>query len=280
MLLAGLAVSSGAPAQAQSKAGTAVIRTATGQVEIQRKGEVQWVPAAPGTRLAEGDNVRAHAASSAALDLPDGSTLFVAENSRVVVAKLEFDPQNQSRDSYFFLAVGKVQAVVSQLAITLVKARQSNFTISTPTAVAAARGTVFEVLYDATQNVMQVAVLVKDPTKALGLVSCSSFSNRYSSVLVKEGLATSVTGGEGCRPPVPINMLPDASLVGTLRNPIAPGPAFSAPVSIPLIPGPSTSPVILTSDPGAGPNPAPPSTIGVDIGQPPPQQTPSLPATQ
>jgi hypothetical protein len=268
-----------AVAGAQPTAGTAVVKTITGQVEVERKGTTGWLPAAVGARLAEGDQVRAHAGASAALDLPDGSTLFVAENSRIVVSKLEFDPQNQGRQAFFHLAVGKVRAVVSQAAIRLVKARQSNFAITTPTAVAAARGTVFEVVYDATQNVMRVAVIVKDPQRASGLVSCLSLQDRYSSVLVREGLATIARGTSGCSPPIPISLLPDASLVGTLANPIAPGPAFSVPISVPSIPDTSgPPPVIFTSDPGSGTSPVPPSTIGVDIATP-TQQSSSTPVT-
>jgi hypothetical protein len=254
-------------AVAQPTAGTAIVKTVTGQVEIQRKGDTGWMPAAVGARLAEGDQVRAHAGASSALDLPDGSTIFVAENSRIVVSKLEFDPQNQGRQAFFHLAVGKVRAAVSQAAIRLVKARQSNFAISTPTAVAAARGTVFEVVYDATQNVMRVAVIVQDPRRASGLVTCLSLQDRFSNVLVREGLAT-IAGTSGCAPPIPISLLPDASLVGTLANPIAPGPAFSIPISVPTIPDAgSPPPIIFTTDPGSAPSPVPPSTIGVDIGQ-------------
>ena len=278
-VVAGLGVVlAAAVADAQMRVGTAVVKTVTGRAEVQRKDDAQWIATAPGARLAEGDNIRAHAASSAVLDLPDGSTLFVAENSRIVVSKLEFDPQSQARQSFVHLAVGKVRAVVSQAAITLVKARQSNFAVTTPTAVAAARGTVFEVVYDATQNVMRVAVIVKDPQRAAGLVSCLSLYDRFSSVLVREGLATSASGTSGCTPPIPISMLPDASLVGTLQNPIRPGPAFSVPVTVPSVPGsPTAGPVVFTSDPGDAP-PAPPSTIGVNIGQlPPPQGTSSVP---
>ena len=159
MLFAGLSVLGGASAEAQSKAGTAVIRTTTGQVDIQRKGEAQWTPGAPGTRLAEGDNIRAFAGASARMDLPDGSTIFVAENSRLAIGKLEFDQENQAREALFHLVVGKVRAVVSQTAIRLVKARQSNFSISTQTAVAAVRGTDFEVTYDEREQVMRIAVL-------------------------------------------------------------------------------------------------------------------------
>jgi hypothetical protein len=155
LVVVGLATSVGA----QTSAGTAQIRTMAGQVEIQRKGEAQWTPAVVGARLGEGDNIRAHAGGSAVLDLPEGSTIFVAENSRVVVTKLAVDAQNNARDILFHLVVGKVRALVSKASITLVRTRQSNFSISTPTAVAAARGTDFEVTYNASQQVMGVAVL-------------------------------------------------------------------------------------------------------------------------
>lgn len=262
---------------AQPRPNAAEIKTVAGRVEMQRKGEAQWVPAAVGARLAEGDSIRAHASASAVLDLPDGSTLFVAENSRLVVSKLEVDPANQSRQVFLHVAVGKVRAAVSQLALTLVKARQSNFVISTPTAVAAARGTVFEVLWDATHNVMRVAVLVKDPLKMTGLVSCLSLTNRFSSTLIREGLAASATGTDGCSPAVPISTLPDASLIGTLFNPRPPGPSFFQPVTVPTVVLP-TAPVVFTADPAAT-SPAPPSTIGVDLGQR-PQEPASLPVSQ
>jgi hypothetical protein len=154
-----LMLSLAAPAQAQLVTGTAVIKAVAGQVEVQRKDAAQWIPAVVGARLAEGDNIRAHAGGSAQLDLPDGSTLFVAENSRVVVTKLSVDNQSNAREILFHLVVGKVRALVSKASLTLVRARQSNFAITTPTAVAAARGTDFEVTFDGTSQKMRVAVL-------------------------------------------------------------------------------------------------------------------------
>lgn len=144
---------------ADAKAGSAEVKAITGRVEVQKKGEAQWLPAVVGAHLVEGDNIRAWASASARLDLPDGSTIFVAENSRVAVGKLEFDQQNQAREALFHLAVGKVRAVVSQTALRLVKARQSNFSITTQTAVAAVRGTDFEVTFDEQQQVTRIAVL-------------------------------------------------------------------------------------------------------------------------
>jgi hypothetical protein len=154
-----VAMGLGAWAPADAKTGTAEIKAITGRVEVQKKGEALWSPAAVGAQLVEGDNIRAWAGASARLDLPDGSTIFVAENSRLAVGKLDFDQQNQAREALFHLVVGKVRAVVSQTAVKLVRTRQSNFSISTQTAVAAVRGTDFEVTYDDRQQTTRISVL-------------------------------------------------------------------------------------------------------------------------
>ena len=146
-------------APAQTAGGGAEIKQMTGRVEVLRKGQSEWGPVTTGAKLVDGDQVRAHAGASAELALPDGSTLFLAENSRLAMSKVEFDDVTKARTSAFHLVVGKVRALVSKAAIELLRSRQSNFVISTPTAVAAARGTHYEVTYDATQKVTRVAVL-------------------------------------------------------------------------------------------------------------------------
>ena len=241
----------------------------TGRVEVQRKGDSQWSPTAQGARLSEGDEIRAHAGANAELRTPDGSTVIVAENSRLVVGRLEFDARSNTRTALFHLVVGKARAAVEQAAVTLVRARQSNFVITTPTAVAAVRGTLYEVTYDATLRVMRVAVLVKDPARPDGIVSCSSLiqgTGTGGAVLVREGLASTATTGGGCSPPVPIFRLPDAGNVGTLRNPIIPpASAFSGPVTVPNVPLSGPAPAISTGFPGINVNaPEPPSTLGAN----------------
>jgi hypothetical protein len=101
-----------------------------------------------GARLVEGDDIRAFSGAQAELAMPDSSTVQLAENSRLLMTKLEYDAQQQSRLVLMHLVVGKVRAAIAQTAITLVRARQSNFGISTPTAVAAARGTIVWVYTD------------------------------------------------------------------------------------------------------------------------------------
>jgi hypothetical protein len=125
----------------------AEITRVTGRVEILRQGQAQWIPAAVGLKLAERDEIRAFAGALAELKLPDTSTVVLAENSRLVVTRLEFDRRAQTRNVVFHLAVGKVRAAVAKATLSLVQARQSTFAISTPTAVAAARGTILAVEY-------------------------------------------------------------------------------------------------------------------------------------
>jgi hypothetical protein len=136
------------PSHAQQPAVSAELKRVIGRVEILRKGQTQWVPAVVGAHLVEGDDIRAFSGAQAELVLPDTSTVVLAENSRLLLTKLEFDRKNQSRTVLLHLAVGKVRAAIAQASITLVRARQSNFAISTPTAVAAARGTIVWAAFD------------------------------------------------------------------------------------------------------------------------------------
>lgn len=143
-------------ASAQPAAPSAELKRVVGRVEVLRKGQTQWVPAVVGDRLVEGDDIRAFAGAQAEVALPDASSVVLAENSRLLLTKLEFDPQSQSRLFLFHLAIGKARATVAQAALTLARIRQSNFAISTPTAVAAARGTIMWVYTDG--NTTTVAV--------------------------------------------------------------------------------------------------------------------------
>ena len=141
---------------AQPSPPSAELKRVVGRVEVLSKGQTQWIPAVVGARLAEGDDIRAYSGATAELSLPDTSTVVVAENSRLLLTKMAYDPQSQSRLVILHLVVGKVRATVAQAAITLARVRQSNFAISTPTAVAAARGTILWVFTDGQKSMMAV----------------------------------------------------------------------------------------------------------------------------
>jgi hypothetical protein len=148
VLSALLLLASSDPVSAQPAAPSAELKRVVGRVEILRKGQTQWVPGVIGDRLVEGDDIRSFSGAQVELGLPDTSSVVLAENSRLLLTKLEFEPQSQSRLFLFHLAVGKARATVAQAALTLARIRQSHFAISTPTAVAAARGTIMWVFTD------------------------------------------------------------------------------------------------------------------------------------
>jgi len=141
---------------AQQVPSSAELKRVIGRVEILRKGQTQWIPAVIGARLVEGDDIRAFSGAQVELALPDTSTVLLAENSRLLINKIEYDQQNQSRLVLLHLVVGKLRAAIAQTAITLVRARLSNFGISTPTAVAAARGTVVVMYTDGFKTLVAV----------------------------------------------------------------------------------------------------------------------------
>ncbi|HUM18409.1 MAG TPA: FecR family protein [Candidatus Nitrosotalea sp.] len=141
---------------AQQRAPGAELKRVVGRVEVLAKGQTQWIPAVVGARLAEGDDIRAYSGASAEIVLPDTSTVMVTESSRLILTKMEYDTQSQSRLMLMHLVVGKVRATVAQAAISLARIRQSNFAISTPTAVAAARGTILWVFTDGQKSMMAV----------------------------------------------------------------------------------------------------------------------------
>src|SRR5713226_10767025 len=97
------------PALAQQAPPSAELKRVIGRVEILRKGQTQWIPAVIGARLVEGDDIRAFSGAQVELALPDTSTVQLAENSRLLLTKLEVDRQQQSRLVLLHLVVGKVR---------------------------------------------------------------------------------------------------------------------------------------------------------------------------
>jgi FecR protein len=210
-------------AAAQQTPPSAELKRVIGRVEILRKGQTQWVPAVIGARLAEGDDIRAFSGAQAELGMPDASTVQLAENSRLLLTKLEYDQQQQTRLVLLHLVVGKVRAAVAQTAITLVRARQSNFGISTPTAVAAARGTILWVYTDGTKTLMAV-----EPEPGLRIqprIECITVAQTQAKrQMVLAGYATTDCGPTVTAPPQFM----------TLSNPATAGTALlNAPVSVP-----------------------------------------------
>jgi len=258
VLLGGLPLAPLASAQQAS----AELKRVIGRVEILRKGQTQWIPAVIGAQLVEGDDIRAFSGAQAELTLPDTSTVLLAENSRLLVTKLEYDPQQQSRFVLLHLVVGKVRAAIAQTAITLVRARQSNFGISTPTAVAAARGTIVWVFTDGGRTL--VAVEPEPGVRIQPRIECITVATAQPRrQMVLAGYATTDCGPTVATPPQ----------LQTLSNPVTAGTSLlNAPVSVPgnieqLVTGigaPALGAPVSFSTLAPDPTPAGPTSFGVD----------------
>lgn len=264
ILAALLPLALASPGLAQQAPSSAELKRVIGRVEILRKGQTQWIPAVIGARLVEGDDIRAFSGAQAELALPDTSTVVLAENSRLLITKIEYDQQNQSRIVLLHLVVGKVRAAIAQTAITLVRARQSNFGISTPTAVAAARGTIVWVLYD---GKTWIAVEPERNAKLQPRIECITVATTQPKrQMVLAGYVTTDCGPSVTTPPQFLTLSNPATAAGTSL--------LNAPVSVPanieqLVTsiGSPTAGAAPTSFSATGPEAGvggPPSSLGVN----------------
>jgi hypothetical protein len=129
------------PALAQTRQEQAELKSVFGEVEVLRRGTTTWQAASVGMLLSAGDEIRAAQDSGAELAMVDGSIVMVFARSRLQIRQLTTEAATQTRTSFFHLVVGVVRYIVAKPAATLVGTRQNVFSISTPTAVMAARGT-------------------------------------------------------------------------------------------------------------------------------------------
>ena len=241
---------------AWAQAPAAVISSMTGQVDVMAKGETAWVPARVGMQVFEGANVRAMNGANAELRLPDGSTLAVAENTRFVVTKLDFDNQNRMKSSFFHLAAGKLRGVVAKAAVTLIQTQQqSNFAITTPTAVAAVRGTTLYASFNPATN--QTTFLVTD-----GIAIIRDMAG--NTITLRPGQITTIS--TTAPPTPPANATPaQVNQMSAAANPAEPGvvTVLTAPtvVSVPaetVIVQMATAPTAPAGTPAVVVSPAPP----------------------
>ncbi|HTO13056.1 MAG TPA: FecR family protein [Candidatus Binatia bacterium] len=205
-LLAMLAVSG--LAEAQMTAATAEVVRVAGRVDVMQKGQTAWAATSLGARLREGDQIRALGGGSADLNLPDGSTVLLAENTRFAVTKLDYDAANRDREISLHLVAGKVRAQVQQAGATLIKARQSNFNISTPTGVAAVRGTILIMAHNPA-TLETLAFVFPSPNQAISSAR-ATFVTPGGQVTLTGGNFVRQVGTSAPGAPTPITSLPPA----------------------------------------------------------------------
>ncbi len=171
-------------ARAAEKAGDVVYVRGTGLVERQAKLHKAVLK----DPVQETDNVLTRAKSRMKLFFRDDSILTLGANSKLVVKKYLYSPESKRAESIYELADGRLKAVVGG----------PGFKVTTPTAFAAARGTVFVMWYDSATNTTGLAVTE-------GFVD---FGNNNPNVpgtrTVRAGQMSSVTGDGPPKPPGPI----------------------------------------------------------------------------
>ena len=79
----------------------------------------------------------------------DDSILTLGQNSKLVIKQYLYNPKSKRTESIYELADGRLKAVVGG----------PGFKVTTPTAFAAARGTVFVIWYDSSTNTTGLAVI-------------------------------------------------------------------------------------------------------------------------
>src|SRR5262249_45904252 len=257
------------PASAQRPASSAELTRVVGRVEILRKGQTQWGPAVVGAHLVEGDDIRAFSGATAELLFPDSSTVVLAEHSRLLLSKVGFARETRGRGALLHLGGGKLRSAISQASVALVRARQSNFAISPPTAVAAARGTVLWVVVTDKGSLFAVehergGALVPSRVDCVPLQGVAPGTPlTYQSIFA--GSQSMDCGGVTPQQPLTLSN-PD-----TANSPVLAG----APVTVPPRAleaatgsfGPTTGGPGVSFNPGGPGSFGPPSTLGQDLQQ-------------
>jgi hypothetical protein len=181
--LSGAAV---APALAVDKAGDVV--SVRGKAVIERKAGKE--NARVSSALLESDNIVTREKSRIKMLFRDDSILTLGANSKLVIKKYLYSPQSKRAESIYELADGKLRAAVGG----------SGFKVTTPTAFAAARGTVLVVSYNAETNTTQITVLE-------GSVEVRNVNAEIpGSQIVGAGQSTTVTGNKPPTTPRPVDL--------------------------------------------------------------------------
>ena len=119
--------------------GQAVITLLEGSVQRTKKGMVAAEPLSAGNVLSESDRVQTDKNSKVELKLPDGSYVRYDESTTFELVSAAVDAEKKQRNISVNMIIGKTWAKVARLL------GGGRFTVTTRTAVAGVRGTVYRV---------------------------------------------------------------------------------------------------------------------------------------
>ncbi|MDI6739230.1 MAG: FecR family protein [Candidatus Edwardsbacteria bacterium] len=173
------------PCLGQYKPSEAKVSFIKGQVEVQRMGAESWIPAGLKMRVYPGDKVSSESESEAEITLDDGSIIKLKDKSLLVIEKMDKQKKPLTTITSLRAMNGKVLGCIRKLA-----SKESKFRVTTPTAVAGVRGTVFGVFVDGDSTELNV---LKGEVAIAG--------EQGSEVIVGEKMMTTVAKGAAAKAP-------------------------------------------------------------------------------
>ncbi len=170
----------------KNKSALAILTTIQGTVEIQSGEAGGWKPAKKGAYLNQGDQVRTGASSKASIFYTEGSEIRIASNS-VLALKGKQAQAGKGERNVTKLPQGKLWA-------KFLKQETSQW-IETPSAVAAVKGTEFE-----------ITVVNNDRTDVLVMEGLLQLMNDQGMVLAGANTHTTISAGKPPTTPQPTDI--------------------------------------------------------------------------
>src|SRR5437763_1161733 len=119
------------------------VSSITGPVEWRSASSKPFTTVATAQTVQVGDEVRTGPGGQLILEVPDGSYMVVSENSKLTIE----DFWSGNLRSIMNLMMGQARFYIKKLG-----GSPNPYSVRTPTALIAVRGTIFDVIVDATQN--------------------------------------------------------------------------------------------------------------------------------
>lgn len=166
--------------------GTVKVSSMYGPVEWKSVTSQTFIPLTPSVQTVQlGDELKTGPGATVMLELQDGSYMVVSENSALTIQ----DFWSSNLRSLVNVMMGKVRFYIQRLG-----GRPNPYRVTTPTALIAVRGTIFEVTVDEAQ-IAEVRCLE-------GSVAVESAGLSDREVILEQGRKTLVRPGEYPLPPV------------------------------------------------------------------------------
>lgn len=130
------------------------IEDITGTAEIKKAGRTFYSAARIGMSVYPGDEIRTNATSKVIIILEKAAITSIGPNSKLVIEDVQKNNETRMVKIKIGLPRGELWSEVGRL-----KTKNSNFTVSTPTAVTGVRGTVFRIQVESESKETSIAVL-------------------------------------------------------------------------------------------------------------------------